>query len=155
MFFIITKKIDVHQCQYLYSKKGKIDDVPYYPIFETCGDVVALWPNSFPSLPKELYDLRILRDTLSENIWWEEYRDGTDPDTGIRWRITITMEYNTFPQALSGRISPSNVEISIRTWSTNGGKGPWNPKLQQVVSHWYKDLYYAFGKTFGTGILCT
>jgi len=153
-----TEKLeqDVHQCDYEFSRKAKVEDVPYYPTFETCRDVLALWPNSLPNLPEYLYDNIVERKTHSENIWFEELREGTDFDTGIKWRLTMTMEYATFSQALEGRVPPEkgSVEISLRTWSPDGGTSPWNPKLRQIVNHWYHELYFLFGKDFETFFGC-
>lgn len=119
-----------------------------------------MWPNCFPTLPEEYKSNEVHRLGLGhyaeDNIWWEEYRDGTDPDTGIKWRATITMQYENFAQAVNGRVAPldDSVEISIRTWSTESGKGPWNPRLVQISNHWYQDLSLMYEKRKDGSALC-
>ena len=98
------------------------------------------WPDCFPDLPEEKYDMIVERKTKSENYWWEDLRESTDPRSGLKWRLTVTMEYETFAQALEGRTHPidDTPESSLRIWSSEDGHGPWDPRIVSQVNKWYR-----------------
>jgi len=142
-----TEKLeeDIKPKKYQWSHKSKVTNVPYYPSFETCRDVMKYWPNCFPDLPEEKYDDIVERKTKSENYWWEDLRESTDARSGLKWRLTVTMEYETFAQALEGRTHPiDEPESSFRIWSTEGGHGPWDPRVVNKVNQWYERIVDEF-----------
>ena len=131
--------------KYKWSHKSKVTKVPYYPTFETCADVIRYWPDAFPNLRRDKYNLGVARKTKSENYWYEDLREDTDPCTGLRWRLTLTMEYETIAQAMEGRAAPiDSPEISLRIWSSENGHGPWDPRIVSRVNQWYVVLDDAF-----------
>eukprot|EP00012_Vannella_robusta_P014367 CAMPEP_0206210828 /NCGR_PEP_ID=MMETSP0166-20121206/17771_1 /ASSEMBLY_ACC=CAM_ASM_000260 /TAXON_ID=95228 /ORGANISM="Vannella robusta, Strain DIVA3 518/3/11/1/6" /LENGTH=413 /DNA_ID=CAMNT_0053632559 /DNA_START=1730 /DNA_END=2970 /DNA_ORIENTATION=+ len=129
---------DIKPGKYQWSHKCKVKNIPYYPSFETCRDVMKYWPDCFPDLPEEKYDMIVERKTKSENYWWEDLRESTDPRSGLKWRLTVTMEYETFAQALEGRTHPidDTPESSLRIWSSEDGHGPWDPRIVSQVNKW-------------------
>ena len=138
---------DIHTCNDKFSRETRVQDIPYQPTYNKCGDIHAL----FPYLWSDSSNNKFLNESDPE-YWYTGIYSGIF-DNGLTFKSDVTLEYTSQEDVGKGvGAVPKSGEYSLRIWSTHLGHGPWDQDAVDEVNDWYYKLVEKFSSD---GYPCT
>ena len=133
---------DEHGCDHKYSRESRITfDEPLQ--FETCLDVVKLFPYAYESLTAPTLMNKV---TIEDpRVWFEQEYKGL-LDSGTMYKVAFTLKYRSIDEALNETASPYFAEWSIRIFSEGDGfSGKYNDNVQKDITNAWRKLIDNYG----------
>ena len=132
----------MHPCWYKFNKKTKVKSLPNEFAFETCADVVDLYPHSFDGV-----DLEKPISTKGVAYFWEYKFKGHMQGGVTKYKLSFNLAYKSMELAQDGTTTPvsGESEFSIRMYSPGDGLLPWDYKLLAEMGENYLYLLDNYG----------
>jgi hypothetical protein len=140
----ITQKCeeDVHECKQPKYSRGTRLSLPEFRAYETCYDLVKLFPYDFTHL--RMWELQNKVKIDSTEYWWLGKVDAMMGE--IKFTFSFTLRYPSVEEAIFERVVPTGGELSIRVYTRDkGASDQWDEESIVEIERIWRALISKYG----------